>query len=100
MSVSKPSVLSAKCLETTQLLSLELDETLTKRQWWAMNLHTVACAPCRRFRRHLHLIVELLEKSAPEGSLQEQELMAELSPEARARLCEVLRQARLREDEQ
>ena len=98
--MSKPSVLSAKCLETTQLLSLQLDETLTKRQWWAMNLHIVACVPCRRFRRQLHLIVELLKKSAPEGSVQEQELMAELSPEARERLREVLRQARLREDEE
>jgi hypothetical protein len=92
MSVTKPSVLSAKCRETTQLLSLQLDEDLTTRQWWAMTLHMVACVPCRRFRRQLHLITELLKEAGPAMEL-DGDAVAGLSPETRERLRVVLRRA-------
>jgi len=48
------------CKETTELLSDSLEAQLPLVQRWAMKMHLVICANCRRYRRHLLFMHKIL----------------------------------------
>jgi hypothetical protein len=46
-------ILTLKCPEATALLSAAEDGKLAVSDRWALWLHLVVCAPCRRFRHQM-----------------------------------------------
>jgi hypothetical protein len=50
------SVLALSCREASRLLSESQDRALTRRERWALEIHTLLCGACRRFRAHLEFL--------------------------------------------
>ncbi len=75
------------CKQASQLVSQALDRPLTWRERWALRMHLLMCAACRRFNRQLALIRlavgRMLSETEQNGSLR-------LSPEARLRMTKAL----------
>ncbi|MHC4414294.1 MAG: zf-HC2 domain-containing protein [Planctomycetota bacterium] len=46
-------LLTLKCREATALVSAAEDGSLGRVDRWALRLHLLICAPCRRYRRQL-----------------------------------------------
>jgi hypothetical protein len=79
-------LLALRCEESALLASQELDEPLSTSDRLAMWGHILVCRSCRRLRQHLRRLGELYRSES--GSTTES-----LSPEARHRIAEALKQA-------
>ncbi len=53
-------LLNGPCREIAALVSTEMDAELPRSQRWAVRLHLLYCGACRSYRRHLHLLRQLL----------------------------------------
>lgn len=50
------SILSLSCREASRLISEGLDRDLTLKERWALKLHTILCASCRKFAKQMRLL--------------------------------------------
>ena len=65
-SESHVSLLQLSCHEASRLASEALDRELTRRERWALRIHMLLCAACRKFAsqlRFLRLVVAKLPGS-------------------------------------
>ena len=53
-------ILALNCRDAAPLVSAAMDEPLSRADRWALRLHLVVCAPCRRYRRQLASIRSIL----------------------------------------
>jgi hypothetical protein len=83
-------LLNLHCREAAALLSKAQDGELSRVDRWALRLHLLICAPCRRYRRQLHKLGHLLDgivkRLEGDGRLPG----VRLSDEARRRLSELI----------
>jgi len=77
-------ILSLRCDEATLLISLSLDEELTRTERMAIAVHTFLCRSCKLFRRQMRLLRETI------GLSEHTHAGFSLSPEARARIKKAL----------
>lgn len=80
-------VVSLTCDESSRLLSDAMDRDLTSVERTALRMHNLTCKSCRRFIEQLEFL-----RRAASGAVLSQNRKA-LSPEARNRLRESIRQA-------
>ncbi|RDL45346.1 zf-HC2 domain-containing protein [Marinomonas piezotolerans] len=50
-----------KCKQATQLLSETLDRPLSKKEAFALKVHTAMCPACRQFGKQMHTLRELTQ---------------------------------------
>jgi hypothetical protein len=60
------SLLQLSCCEASRLASEALDRELTRRERWALRIHSCLCSACRRFSSQVTLLRKTLAK-APES---------------------------------
>jgi hypothetical protein len=82
-------VLSLSCDESSRLVSDDLERPLSRTERLALCLHLMVCNRCRRFRRNLKLLRELLRRRA-ERSLAATSVPPVLAPDERARILKTL----------
>ncbi len=78
------------CEEVTRLVSETLDRPLSLRLRLSISLHLFLCKYCRRFRRQVLFIREVLRHGGQHLDAQDLPVFASLSPEVRARIKQVL----------
>jgi len=76
------------CVEMTHLLSEEMDHSLPWFTRLKMRVHFLMCCYCRRYKESLHYLRNVFRSSAASADTLSSE---RLSPEARERLKQVLR---------
>lgn len=59
-------LLQLSCCEASRLASESLDRQLTRRERWALRIHTCLCYGCRRFVSQVTLLRETIA-GAPDG---------------------------------
>jgi hypothetical protein len=77
------------CKEVSRLVSESMDRELPFRQRLSMRLHLLMCSLCSRFRRQIRFLREAAHAFG-KGEEGEQPANVQLSPEARARIKQVL----------
>jgi hypothetical protein len=78
-----PPGLWVSCRRATELASQALDRPLTRRERFALGLHTLICGWCRRYRAQLDRLREAMRRYGESGP--------GLSPERRARIVRGMR---------
>ncbi|APW62500.1 zf-HC2 domain-containing protein [Paludisphaera borealis] len=81
-------ILTLHCETASELASQEMDEPLGFADHLALRAHILICRSCRRFQRQL-LWMRLAARSRSRVGVLDQ---ATLSPEARVRIAEALRE--------
>jgi hypothetical protein len=83
-------LLTLRCREATALLSASQDGELGRLDRWALRLHLLICAPCRRYRRQLRKLARVIDgvvkRLEGDGRLPG----VRLADEARRRLRELI----------
>jgi hypothetical protein len=77
-----------KCTEMTRLISHEIDAPLPFVTRFKMGIHNLACCYCERYQKNLKFISSVLSLSREHP---EKFTSAELSPEAKERIKQSLR---------
>jgi hypothetical protein len=77
------------CKEVSRLVSESMDRRLPFRQRFVTRLHLLMCSVCSRFRRQMQFLRDAAHSFGEGGELSAN---VRLSPEARARIQEALRQ--------
>ena len=83
-------LLTLRCREATALLSAAEDGELGGVNRWALRLHLIICAPCRRFRRQLHKLARIIDAAVSRLEADGRLPGVRLSDEARQRLRELI----------
>lgn len=78
------------CKEVSRLVSESMDRELTFRQRFSMRLHLMMCSLCSRFRRQLAFLREAALAFGEGGEEGGQPANLQLSPQARARIKQIL----------
>jgi len=78
------------CKEVSRLVSESMDRELPFRQRFSMRLHLLMCSLCSRFRRQLAFLREVAHAFGDGGEEGEQPANLQLSPQARARIKQIL----------
>jgi len=89
-------ILTLSCEQSTRLMSESLDQQLPWTQRLAYRLHAVVCRSCRRFLRQIRFLRNAAEQcNHPPGASAETGAgeSFSLSPEARQRLEQAVREA-------
>jgi hypothetical protein len=91
--VQKVSILALSCREASRLVSESLDRQLTRRERWALRVHTILCVACRRYARQTRMIREAVTNMP--DSLREKwsDSTSKLSAERRAQIKHLLADA-------
>ncbi len=79
------------CKDTTELLSRAQDERLSFTERMGVRIHLLMCHLCRGYEKQLRFIRKATESLA-QGSSHDDEAATSLSPEARERVKDALRQ--------
>jgi hypothetical protein len=79
-------ILTLRCEEAADLLSAAQDGSLSLAERWALRMHLLVCRPCRRFRRQLALLRDVLRQVCDQVEQDPGAAAGELSPAARGRL--------------
>jgi hypothetical protein len=82
-------ILSLSCDESSRLISDDLERPLSRAERLALRLHLMVCRRCRKFRRNLELLRDLLRRRS-EQRLSESDVLPTLAPDERARLLKAL----------
>lgn len=72
------------CRQVTECSGALLDGNLAFRERWAVRFHLAMCVHCRRFSRHLRLMIESLRRRAGDDDVPPDfvdRVMAALGPE-------------------
>jgi hypothetical protein len=56
------SIFALSCREASQFISASQDRVLTRRERWALKIHTWLCGACRRFSAHLIFMREAVAR--------------------------------------
>ena len=83
-------ILTVHCDEITRLVSMSLDTDLSRPERIAVRIHLLYCTSCRRFRKHMSVLREILKRAAANGEDAGVLLSQALSAEARARIQRAL----------
>ncbi|MHC4306958.1 MAG: zf-HC2 domain-containing protein [Planctomycetota bacterium] len=83
-------LLTLHCREATALLSAAQDGKLSRVDRWALRMHLLICAPCRRYRRQLHKLARLIDAAVKRLEADGRLPGVRLSDEARQRLRKVI----------
>ena len=83
-------LLNLPCDEVVRLVSQSFDADLPWDERAAIRSHLVYCTACRRFRRQMVLLRDLLERYAEQPHLADHSPDAFLSDEARTRIKRAL----------
>lgn len=81
-------LLTMKCDEVADLVSSGLDRDLSAFERFQVRLHLLYCSACRRYRKHLLLIRQVL--SSVGDQLAESQSDVALGAEARLRITKAL----------
>jgi hypothetical protein len=87
------SLLALSCGEASRLISAQQDRALTRRECWALRIHTWLCGACRRFRRHLDCLRELVALMPAPFRTESITGMVQLSPARRDQIKRLLAKA-------
>lgn len=82
-------VLTLSCDESSRLLSDHLERRLSRPERLALRLHLMICAPCRKFRRNLNLLRDLLRRRS-EQCLTDADVPSTLAPDEKARILKAV----------
>ena len=96
----KVPLLGLSCREASRLISASLDRELTRRERWALRLHTLLCTACRRFARQTQLIREAIAQLPDALRATWADQAAKLSAERRKRIKRLLAVARRAESQE
>lgn len=80
------------CRHAARLLSESLDRPLPRSKRFALKFHVLICTYCRRYGKQIRLLDALARGFAAKAA-EAAEALGGLSPEAKARLRDVLRNA-------
>ena len=64
------SILTTRCDEASRLLSKSQDVPLSRVERWAVYLHLVSCRICRKYKRQLKLMRDLMANLADPQSYE------------------------------
>jgi hypothetical protein len=78
------------CKEVSRLVSESMDRELPFRQRFSIRLHLLMCSLCSRFRRRFAFLREAAHAFGESGDEGEQPANLQLSPQARARIKQIL----------
>jgi len=87
-------ILTLRCEQSARLRSDQLERRLSFSERLALRVHIWICGYCRRFERQIEFLSQAsrqMGQSFSEGSVSES---AKLSPEARQRILDSLREER------
>ena len=90
---AKVSLLSLSCCEATRLASDALDRELTRRERWALRVHTFLCTNCRRFAAQIGTIHHAVARVTEDLRKQWSAGLVTLSAERRAQIKRMLAEA-------
>lgn len=77
-------LLALTCEESTRLISDQCERPLSPVERWAVRLHFISCMPCRRFRKQLAFLHQLLQTRYQHDPRLR---AARLSPQTRDRIA-------------
>lgn len=86
-------ILTLPCDESTRLMSASLDQELPWSERVAFRLHAIGCGSCRRFFRQIRFLRAAAEKSRGGPNDAAGNASLTLSPEARQRIEQAMREA-------
>jgi len=92
-SEQKISLFGLSCREASGLISDSLDRDLTRRERWALRIHTLVCTACKSFAKQTKAIRETVA-NMPDALREKLFESAKLSPERRAQIKRLLAEAR------
>jgi Putative zinc-finger len=90
----KVPLLGLSCREASRLISESMDRELSRREKWALRLHTILCAACRRFAQQVTLIRQVIANMPNDLRENWSNSSAKLSTERRAQIKRLLSEAR------
>jgi predicted anti-sigma-YlaC factor YlaD len=87
------TILTLTCDDSSRLLSDDLDRSLTRSERAALRIHLLICGSCRRFRRQIRFLHELMHglHEDPEAA---GDSLPPLTPAERDRIHTAVRKAR------
>lgn len=88
------SLLALTCSEASRLQSAALDRELTRRERWALWLHTRLCSACRRFGAHLRSLQEAINAMPANWRKEWRDQAVRLSTQRRETIKRLLVEAR------
>jgi len=83
-------ILTLSCDEATRLASATMDRRLSSVERVGLRMHYLCCRFCRRYRRQLHLIRQLLRRRDAQIAAEADASAATLPPDARDRIRRAL----------
>ena len=83
-------ILTLSCDEATRLTSAAMDRRLSPVERIGLRLHYLCCRFCRRYRRQLRLIRDLLRRCEDHISSEADVSATTLPPDARERIRQAL----------
>lgn len=86
-------LLGLSCCEASRLASEALDRALTRRERWALRIHTCVCVGCRRFAAQIAAIRAAVAAMPPEWRQQLNHSTTRLSAERREKIKRLLADA-------
>lgn len=88
-------LLTARCRDTTHILSEEQESQLSPLQWWSSRLHLLSCGPCRQYVSQIKLVEQILAEMPEEvrEKLLRHDSQDGLSEEAILRIRQALEEA-------
>jgi hypothetical protein len=82
-------ILTLSCDESSRLLSDHQERQLSRPERLAVRMHLMVCRRCRKFRRNLELLRDLLRRRS-EQCLTDTEVPTTLAPDEKARILKTL----------
>ncbi len=79
-----------KCTEATYLMSKESDQPLTKKERFSLFLHNMYCIHCRRFRRSMTVLKNVLSIHTVKTIFSGIDLTEKMSDTTKGRIKEIL----------
>ncbi len=78
----------SKCKDTTELISENMDHTISVFKRWRMGFHLALCKYCREYKAQLETLRQMalgLEKAVPDRAPQ-----ASLKPDSKERMKQII----------
>lgn len=83
-------ILTLKCEESTRLISQNFDADITRCEWMAVRMHALSCRSCRRFKKQILLLRDVLSQYSKSKALFASLKNITLPPEAKQRIQKAL----------
>ncbi len=83
-------ILGLKCRDASRFIAESADRGLTWDERWALRVHLVTCDPCRRFKKQLRILSQIISRFGERLISGELLIDEELSDSARQRLDQMV----------